>query len=87
MRTGRIDCLDPGGVLWTGIGPRPGDRLRRLSAAEVIEPGVVRHVEGDRFSLGEPSGERTERVQALSRALISAASRRRYARKSATRCG
>ena len=68
----RIDCLDPGGVLWTGIGPGRVIGCVVYPAAELIEPGVVRHVEGDRFSLGEPSGERTERVQALSRALISA---------------
>ena len=68
----RIDCLDPGGVLWNGIGPDRVIGCVVYPAAEVIEPGVVRHVEGDRFSLGEPSGERTERAQALSRALISA---------------
>lgn len=68
----RIDCLDPGGVLWNGIGPDRAIGCVVYPAAEVVEPGVVRHVEGDRFSLGEPSGERTERVQALSSALISA---------------
>jgi 2-dehydropantoate 2-reductase len=41
-------------------------------AAEVTEPGVIQHVEGDRFSLGEPSGEKTDRIQALSSALIEA---------------
>ena len=68
----RIDCLDPGGVLWNGIGPDRVIGCVVYPAAEVVEPGVVRHVEGDRFSLGEPSGERTERVQDLSSALISA---------------
>ncbi len=41
-------------------------------AAEVIEPGVIRHIEGNRFSLGEPDGERSERAMALSKALSSA---------------
>ena len=40
-------------------------------AAEVSEPGIIRHVEGDRFSLGEPSGEKTDRIVALSEILIS----------------
>jgi 2-dehydropantoate 2-reductase len=33
---------------------------------------VVQHVEGDRFTLGEPSGEKTARVTALSEALMKA---------------
>jgi 2-dehydropantoate 2-reductase len=41
-------------------------------ASELVEPGVVRVVEGNRFSLGEPSGERTERVEQLSQALMNA---------------
>jgi len=38
-------------------------------ACVVPQPGVIEHVEGDRFTLGEPSGARTERIQALSDAL------------------
>lgn len=68
----RIECLDPGGVLWRHIGPQRIIGCAVYPAAEVAEPGVIRHVEGDRFSLGEPSGERTERIQALSKALIDA---------------
>ena len=68
----RIECLDPGGVLWKHIGPERIIGCAVYPAAEVPEPGVIQHVEGDRFSLGEPSGERTERVQALSKALIEA---------------
>jgi len=41
-------------------------------AAELVAPGVVQLVEGNRFSLGEPSGESTERVQAVSQALTRA---------------
>ena len=39
-------------------------------AAEVVEPGVIEHTYGDRFSLGEPDGSRSPRVEALSRLLI-----------------
>jgi len=66
----RIECLDPGGVLWDNLGPERMIGCAVYPAAEVPEPGVIQHVEGDRFSLGEPSGEKTERVQALSAALI-----------------
>ena len=68
----RIECLDPGGLLWDNLGPERMIGCAVYPAAEVPEPGVIQHVEGDRFSLGEPSGEKTERVQALSAALIKA---------------
>lgn len=68
----RIECLDPGGVLWDKLGPERMIGCAVYPAAEVPEPGVIQHVEGDRFSLGEPSGEKTERIQALSAALIAA---------------
>ena len=68
----RIECLDPGGMLWDHLGPERMIGCAVYPAAEVPEPGVIQHVEGDRFSLGEPSGEKTERIQALSAALIGA---------------
>jgi len=68
----RIECLDPGGVLWDKLGPQRMIGCAVYPAAEVPEPGVIQHVEGDRFSLGEPSGEKTDRVLALSAALIGA---------------
>ena len=68
----RIDCLDPEQKLWKYIGPERIIGCAVYPAAEVVSPGVVMHIEGDRFSLGEPSGAKTERVLALSTALISA---------------
>jgi 2-dehydropantoate 2-reductase len=62
----RLDSVDPGGVQWDGFGP---DRVLGCvvyPAAEVIRPGVVRHVEGNRFSLGEPDGSKSDRAIALS---------------------
>jgi 2-dehydropantoate 2-reductase len=37
-----------------------------------VEPGVIRHTEGNRISLGEPDGTRTERVRTIAEALIKA---------------
>jgi 2-dehydropantoate 2-reductase len=68
----RIECLDPGGALWEHLGPERMIGCAVYPAAEVPEPGVIQHVEGERFSLGEPSGEKTGRIQALSAALIEA---------------
>jgi len=68
----RLEAVDPGGVLWDGIGPERAIGCVVYPAAEVPEPGVVAVIEGERFSLGEPTGERTDRVKALSAALIEA---------------
>jgi 2-dehydropantoate 2-reductase len=68
----RLEAVDPGGVQWDGIGP---DRVLGCvvyPAAEVAEPGVIAHVEGNRFSLGEPDGSKSERAQRLSEALQAA---------------
>jgi len=66
----RIEAVDPGGRIWERIGPERAIGCVPYPAADVPEPGVIRHVEGVRFPLGEPSGERTDRVEAISRALI-----------------
>ena len=68
----RLDSVDPGNVQWDGFGP---DRVLGCvvyPAAEVIEPGVIKHIEGNRFSLGEPDGSKSERAQALSKILTNA---------------
>jgi 2-dehydropantoate 2-reductase len=68
----RLETVDPGGTIWDGIGPERAIGCVVYPATEVEAPGTIRHVEGDRFPLGEPSGEKSERVLALSKALVSA---------------
>ena len=68
----RIATVDPGDLQWTHIGPDRVIGCVVYPAAEIKEPGHIFHVEGDRFSLGEPSGESSERVMALSKALNAA---------------
>jgi 2-dehydropantoate 2-reductase len=61
----RLESVDPGGVI---TGHVPPDRIVGsiiYPAAEIAEPGVVRHVEGNRISLGELDGAETERVKGL----------------------
>jgi len=68
----RLASVDPGDAQWNGFGP---DRVLGCvvyPAAEVIEPGLVKHIEGNRFSLGEPDGSKSDRAVALSAALVSA---------------
>ena len=65
----RVASVDPGDAQWDGFGP---DRVLGCvvyPAAEVVEPGVVKHIEGNRFSLGEPDGSKSDRAMALSKAL------------------
>ncbi len=61
----RLDSVDPGGRQWEGLGPRRAIGCVVYPACDIEEPGVVRHIEGDRFVLGEPSGEQTGRVMTL----------------------
>ncbi len=68
----RLESVDPGGRQWKGIGPERAVGCVVYPATELGAPGVIRHQYGDRFTVGEPSGEKTSRVVALSRMLIDA---------------
>ncbi|RWD60369.1 MAG: 2-dehydropantoate 2-reductase [Mesorhizobium sp.] len=68
----RLNAVDPGGTIWQRIGPERVIGSVVYPAVEVDAPGLIRHVEGKRFSLGEPSGEKSERVAALARELVKA---------------
>lgn len=68
----RLLSVDPGGAIWDRVGPDRVIGAVVYPATEVERPGVIRHVEGTRFSLGEPSGEKSERVRRLSAELIAA---------------
>lgn len=65
----RLESVDPGGVQWDLLQPRRAIGCVVYPACDVPEPGVIQHIEGDRFTLGEPSGEKSERVERLSAAL------------------
>ncbi|RMF38818.1 MAG: 2-dehydropantoate 2-reductase [Alphaproteobacteria bacterium] len=67
-----LESVDPGGVVSRALPPEKVIGCVVYPACEIEEPGVVRHLDGDRFTLGEPSGEKTERVQRLSEALRAA---------------
>ncbi|MEM6941667.1 MAG: 2-dehydropantoate 2-reductase [Pseudomonadota bacterium] len=68
----RLASVDPGDAQWDGFGPNRVLGCVVYPAAEVIEPGVVKHIEGNRFSLGEPDGSKSDRAMALSKALSAA---------------
>ncbi len=67
-----LESVDPGGVVARSI---PLERVVGCvvyPAATIVAPGVIEHQEGDRFSLGEPDGAKTERVQTISTMLSAA---------------
>ena len=68
----RIESVDPGGAVSALLPPERAIGCIIYPAAEVPEPGVIEHSYGDRFTLGEPDGSRSERVAALSAALVAA---------------
>ncbi|HEX2526790.1 MAG TPA: 2-dehydropantoate 2-reductase, partial [Geminicoccus sp.] len=68
----RIEAVDPGGVIWDAIGPERAIGCVVWPAAEIAAPGVIQHVMSERFDLGEPTGERSDRVVRLSQAMIAA---------------
>ena len=68
----RLDSVDPAGRIAAQI--EPGRIIGSVvyPAAELVAPGVVRVIEGNRFTLGELNGERSARIEALSATLIRA---------------
>ncbi|MGA0562612.1 2-dehydropantoate 2-reductase [Ancylobacter sp. VNQ12] len=63
-----LESVDPGGKQWAGLRPERAIGCIVYPATEVVAPGVIQHVYGDKFPLGEPSGEITDRVTKLSEA-------------------
>lgn len=61
-----LEAVDPGARQWNALRPERAIGCIVYPATEVVEPGVIQHVYGDKFPVGEPSGEKTERVQQLS---------------------
>jgi 2-dehydropantoate 2-reductase len=68
----RLERVDPGGAIAAAIEPRRVVGSLAYFATDIVEPGVIRHTEGNRISLGEPDGSRSDRCRALAEALIAA---------------
>jgi 2-dehydropantoate 2-reductase len=66
----RVNSVDPHGLIGAHI---PAERVIGCvvyPAAELLSPGVIKHVEGNRFPVGEPNGESTARVQRVSECFV-----------------
>jgi 2-dehydropantoate 2-reductase len=64
-----LERVDPGGVIANSIEPERVVGSLAYFATDIAEPGVIHHTEGNRLTLGEPSGVRTERIKVLADAL------------------
>lgn len=65
----RLESVDPGGVVANGL---PIERVLAsvvYPAAEIVEPGVIKHIEGNRFSLSEIDNSETPRIKQVSETL------------------
>lgn len=67
-----LERVDPGGVIAAAIDPARVVGSIVYFSTEIISPGVVRHIEGNRISIGEPDGTRSERCRKIAEALIRA---------------
>ena len=65
-----IESVDPNGLIWNTIDPKRALGCVVYPACEIEKPGVIRHIKGNRFSLGEPDGVNSERLKVLSNLLI-----------------
>lgn len=65
----KLDSIDPGGKFWDAVGPERAIGFVVYPAAEIAEPGVIRHIEGDRYTMGEPDGRSSDRTDKLCAAL------------------
>jgi 2-dehydropantoate 2-reductase len=67
-----LESIDPGGRQWRELGPERAIGCIVYPATELVAPGIIKHVYGNQFPLGEPSGEITGDVERLA-ALFTAA--------------
>lgn len=67
-----LESIDPGGRQWREIGAERAVGCIVYPATEIEAPGVIRHVYGNNFPLGEPSGEITPDVQRLADLFVAA---------------
>jgi 2-dehydropantoate 2-reductase len=67
-----LERVDPGGAIASAIDPGRVVGSLAYFSTDIAGPGVIHHTEGNRLSLGEPGGARSERTRALAETLIRA---------------
>jgi 2-dehydropantoate 2-reductase len=64
-----LQAVDPGGTLATAFDPEHVVGCAVYCSTEIVEPGVVQHIEGTRFTLGHPGGGTSRRLERIARDL------------------
>ena len=67
-----VRTVDPDGAIAAAIDPSRIIGCIAYPAATIDEPGVIRHIEGNRYPVGELDGSESERVQAICNAFVEA---------------
>lgn len=67
-----LETIDPGGVISRSIDPSRVIGCVVYPSTIIVEPGVIEHIEGTRFAIGEPDGSKSERCRRMARAFIKA---------------
>jgi len=67
---GHLEAVDPGGCIAAAIEARRVIGSIVYLSTEITEPGVIRHNEGNRLTIGEPDGARSERCRLVSETLV-----------------
>ena len=62
--------MDPEGKIWKHLDPARAIGCVVYPAAEITEPGIIKHNGGERFTLGEPDGSKSERLKLIADLLI-----------------
>lgn len=68
----RLETIDPGGRQWQLLGAERAIGCVVFPATEIIAPGVIKHEHGNKFTIGEPNGARSDRIERLHNALEAA---------------
>ena len=65
-----LESVDPGATISRSIRPEHNVGCVVYCSAEIAEPGVIRHIEGTRFAIGEPDGSISARCREISEAFV-----------------
>src|SRR5262249_39658639 len=67
-----LERVDPGGAIAAAIDPKRVVGSLAYFATDIVEPGVIRHTEGNKISFGEPDGSKSDRLRRIAEPLIEA---------------
>ena len=72
LQGSQVRSVDPTGIILKNIPPQRVIGCVVYPASELVQPGVVKHIEGDRFPLGELDGTISDRVTKVSQCFVNA---------------